>query len=87
MQVCFSVARGSRPNQTHSDEVRKVPSMQRCAEPDCPFCGGNEELTPPAVHTVGEEDSWWVRASASSVPESACRDLRVIPNKFPVHTT
>ncbi len=33
----------------------------------CPFCPGNEQMTPPAVHTIGSED-WKVR---------------VVPNKFP----
>lgn len=35
---------------------------------DCPFCPGNEHLTPEAVHTIPGRDGW---------------DLRVVPNKFP----
>lgn len=35
----------------------------------CPFCPGQEHLTPPAVYEVGDRDGRW--------------RLRVVPNKFP----
>lgn len=34
----------------------------------CPFCAGNEHLTPPAIATLGPADAW---------------KARVVPNKFP----
>jgi UDPglucose--hexose-1-phosphate uridylyltransferase len=35
----------------------------------CPFCPGNEEMTPPEIERVGNESSW---------------EIRVVPNKYPV---
>ncbi len=55
-------------------ERKYRPSDQDCRshrEPArCPFCPGNEELTPPAIHTAGSDgsDAWQVR---------------VIPNRYP----
>jgi len=34
---------------------------------DCPFCAGNEEMTPPPLYTIDRDDGW---------------RLRVVPNKF-----
>jgi len=36
----------------------------------CPFCPGNESVTPPEIYAVRPDDNGWT--------------LRVIPNKFPV---
>ena len=38
----------------------------------CPFCPGNEKLTPPEILTVPQEN------------DSAAWDIRVVPNKFPM---
>lgn len=35
----------------------------------CPFCPGNEALTPPEIERVGSDGSW---------------EIRVVPNKYPV---
>ena len=40
----------------------------------CPFCPGNERLTPPEIHAIREPDSR---------PNEPGWSLRVVPNKFP----
>lgn len=60
--IVFAPERGVRPSDfiTISREAEAGP---------CPFCPGEEALTPPAIHTVpGKGDGWQVR---------------VIPNRFP----
>jgi len=41
----------------------------------CPFCYGNERLTPPEIYAI--------RPPSSSAPNSPGWQLRVVPNKFP----
>jgi UDPglucose--hexose-1-phosphate uridylyltransferase len=51
---------------------RRRPNALLTELPDdgrCPFCPGNEELTPPEIERVGSESSW---------------EIRVVPNKYPV---
>ena len=42
--------------------------------PTCPFCWGNERLTPPEIYAVRPD---------GSAPNTSGWQLRVIPNKFP----
>lgn len=66
--VIISTERGNRP-QFYVDEV------PRQSDPaDCPFCTGNEHLTPPELYSVSN------RADSGKGGWS----LRVVPNKFPV---
>ena len=62
--IAISVERAERP---HAFATRTLAVE---ADPDrpCPFCPGNEELTPTALGTVGDDGAWQVR---------------VVPNKFP----
>ena len=54
------------------DRIRRPGSFQkrknRNNSVECPFCPGNEKLTPKAVSIVGKPNAW---------------EMRVIPNKFP----
>ncbi len=62
--VIIARERAKRPDQFRRTEERPVlPAFRE----DCPFCPGNEEMTPPAVSTVPAGDGWGVR---------------VVPNKF-----
>ncbi len=68
--VVFSASRSQRPIQT------REPATERAETPDCPFCPGNEHMTPPeilAYRENGETDGpgWWVRC---------------VPNKYPALT-
>jgi galactose-1-phosphate uridylyltransferase len=74
--VVFSAARRSRPTQYASSSQVSAPRLSDLPAHDetCPFCKGNEQLTPPATLTrllpgTAEDDNEWT--------------LRVVPNKFP----
>jgi len=64
--VIISTERGKRPSDFATAPKARDPKM-------CPFCPGNEHLTPPEIVTrkvsSGKRDRTW--------------DLRVIPNKYP----
>jgi UDPglucose--hexose-1-phosphate uridylyltransferase len=65
--VIISTERRKRPSDFQLESVRVE------ADPSCPFCEGNEQMTPPEL-----------RANRNgSVPNSAGWSLRVIPNRFP----
>lgn len=69
--VVFSSARRSRPTQIVSNDL-KAPQISLLGAHDvnCPFCKGNEHLTPPATYTRYERGTKdWI--------------MRVVPNKFP----
>ncbi|MCK4643093.1 galactose-1-phosphate uridylyltransferase [bacterium] len=48
--------------------AEKKESIQRKANPSCPFCPGNESSTPPEILSVEKDGKW---------------QIRVIPNKYP----
>ncbi len=62
--VIYSPERENRPNFTG---VRKYIEL---TPENCPFCAGNEDMTPPEIFRIGDNASGW--------------KTRVIPNKFPV---
>ncbi len=62
--VCIAESRQERPFEFHQT-VERRPGIE------CPFCRGNESLTPPALAEIGNasgDDGWLARA---------------IPNKYP----
>jgi UDPglucose--hexose-1-phosphate uridylyltransferase len=63
--VIIATERAKRPDQfLQKKEGRKpLPSHQK----DCPFCPGNESMTPPPVFSIERNGNW---------------SLRVVPNKF-----
>jgi UDPglucose--hexose-1-phosphate uridylyltransferase len=62
--VVIATERAKRPDQFIRKEERKaLPEY----DPKCPFCPGNEAMTPPATYVVPDTKSWRVR---------------VTPNKF-----
>ncbi|MDF1524835.1 MAG: DUF4931 domain-containing protein [bacterium] len=66
--VILSAERGHRPSHYQS-------SSQAVPEPEnCPFCPGNEAMTPPEVFS---------HRSPDTVPDSPGWQVRVVPNKFP----
>jgi UDPglucose--hexose-1-phosphate uridylyltransferase len=63
--VIIAAGRGKRPSDFVKDQVKRpTPPPHR---DDCPFCKGNEKMTPPSVYQVPNNDDW---------------KIRVIPNKF-----
>ena len=59
--VCIAESRQARPVEFRQN-VQRLPGL------DCPFCPGNEHLTPPALIEYPGDDGWLVR---------------VFPNKYP----
>jgi len=62
--VIVAPERAKRP----TDFERKAPSALDEKPGSCPFCAGNEAMTPPEISRIHGRDGWQVR---------------VIPNKFP----
>ena len=65
--VIISSARSKRPDEFH----KKLEGPEKSApdyKPDCPFCRGNEDKTPPELFRIGAGERGW--------------QIRVIPNKF-----
>jgi UDPglucose--hexose-1-phosphate uridylyltransferase len=62
--VIIATERARRPDQFKRTEARKV---MPAFDPKCPFCPGNEKMTPPATYMVPMDGAWRVR---------------VTPNKF-----
>lgn len=65
--VIVATERGKRP----TDFVTAAPKGDSV---NCPFCGGNESMTPPEIYSVRPHDS---------LANSPGWDIRVVPNKFP----
>ncbi len=64
--VLISTARSKRPGQ----EAEQPPAREECERVDnCPFCLGNEHLTPPAAYQTPPGDAW---------------EIRVVRNPFPI---
>jgi UDPglucose--hexose-1-phosphate uridylyltransferase len=62
--VVIATERAKRPDQFVRKQERKALPKY---DPKCPFCPGNEAMTPPATYVVPDTNSWRVR---------------VTPNKF-----
>lgn len=65
--VIISTERGKRPTDFSSEPKIREPKS-------CPFCPGNESLTPPEIMALRDN---------GSLPNSPNWKLRVISNKFP----
>jgi len=67
--VIIATERGKRPSDFNQESTG-----DKGAPSNCPFCPGNEEMTPPEVAAV---------RPPGSQPDSPGWKLRVMPNKFP----
>ena len=65
--VIISTERGKRPSDFTGSEKRKEPRS-------CPFCPGNESLTPPEIVAIRDP---------GTRPNTPGWRLRVISNKYP----
>ncbi len=63
--VIIATERAKRPDDFAQKKEAKPPLPSR--KEDCPFCPGNESMTPPPLFTINKGDNW---------------ALRVVPNKF-----
>ncbi|MHB1951835.1 MAG: galactose-1-phosphate uridylyltransferase [Acidiferrobacteraceae bacterium] len=62
--VLVATARGMRPKQ------REAPPARECVDhvPTCPFCRGNEHLTPPALYVDPDPRAWRIRIVENLYP-------------------
>src|SRR5215831_13294830 len=58
--VVIASERSRRP-----DQFKREPPAINPASATCPFCPGNEHLTPPTIAELGGEKSWKVRVVAN----------------------
>lgn len=66
----------SRTKRPHEEEKTDRPASAKATageETKCPFCPGNESLTPPEVYRIG--------SGAANQPGW---EVRVVPNKYPI---
>jgi UDPglucose--hexose-1-phosphate uridylyltransferase len=69
--VVVAIERGKRPRQLVYRSYKEENDMV------CPFCDGNEKMTPPEVLAYRDIEA----------PNSGNWKVRVVPNKFPAFTT
>jgi UDPglucose--hexose-1-phosphate uridylyltransferase len=62
--VIFAPSRRLRPHA----EAPAVTLEAKESEPDCPFCPGNESLTPPEIFAIRDGADWQVRVIANKFP-------------------
>ncbi len=62
--VLVSTARGMRPRK----EEAPAPRDTRKHVDRCPFCTGNEHMTPPTVASSPGEENWQVRVVENLYP-------------------
>lgn len=71
--LIWTVIASERSKRPH-DFVIRQDEKQDAKGAKCPFCPGNEEMTPPEVLALGREDDR---------PNTPGWQVRVVPNKFP----
>ena len=67
--VIIATERAKRP-----DDFKGKPAESKFKSGQCPFCEGNEKVTPPEIMAI---------RSADSRPNEKGWKIRVVPNKFP----
>jgi len=73
--VIIATERSRRPHDFRKSEASDSPKPERLDS--CPFCPGNEGLTPPEICAFREADS---------VPDTPGWWVRTVPNKYPALT-
>jgi UDPglucose--hexose-1-phosphate uridylyltransferase len=61
--VIVATERARRPEQFAEPTLRRPPPAPYV--PECPFCPGNEHLTPPERFRIGSDSAWHVRVVAN----------------------
>ena len=68
--VILAENRALRPNEFAT--IQEPATAVSASRTPCPFCPGQESITPPAVYTKTDDDRHW--------------RIRVVPNKYPAVT-
>lgn len=64
--VIISTERAKRPDQFKKPAASRPPRAS--FDPNCPFCPGNEKMTPPETYLVPGPKGWRVRVTANKFP-------------------
>ncbi|HCM82802.1 MAG: Galactose-1-phosphate uridylyltransferase [Microgenomates group bacterium GW2011_GWC1_43_11] len=70
--VIISPSRTKRPYEEENSES-KIQNSELKKQNVCPFCPGNEGMTPPEVYRMG-----------TGAPDQPGWEVRVVPNKYPI---
>ena len=65
--VILAPGRLSKPKTAEKDYQLKQKNGLNYS-PDCPFCPGNEHLTPDEIDSIKKDDSWLVRTFSNKYP-------------------
>ncbi|MBP2026582.1 UDPglucose--hexose-1-phosphate uridylyltransferase [Acetoanaerobium pronyense] len=66
--VIFSMERDNRPSDLWNVKAEECFHCKFEYMADCPFCLGNEDMTPPEIDRISNGENW---------------DIRIVPNKYP----
>jgi hypothetical protein len=82
--VVFAMGRKDRPKQTVVPKQRQKGSETAAHDSSCPFCVGNEHITPPTLLQYGGDPttgkSWDLRVIDNKFPAVVCLDTAVTEN-------
>jgi UDPglucose--hexose-1-phosphate uridylyltransferase len=79
--VTIVSSRAERP----SDFAPRATEVEGDPSRPCPFCPGNEEATPPALVTMGEDGDWQLRVVPNLYPAFEGDECLAVRNLGPVH--
>ena len=74
--VILAPGRFGKPNFNHKKYELKTHNGLKIAD-DCPFCPGNENLTPLEVDSISKDHSWAVRAFGNKYPITDIHEIIV----------
>ena len=80
--VVFAMGRKDRPKQTIVAKTRQKGSEMPKHDPSCPFCPGNEHITPPTLLQYGTDLTTTPYRSDSGLPNAALLHLRWRPGDW-----
>lgn len=81
--VTIASGRASRPQ----DFVTRVLQVEAVDARPCPFCPGNEEATPPALETYGDDGAWRVRVVPNLYPAFGGDQPMVLADESELHAS
>jgi UDPglucose--hexose-1-phosphate uridylyltransferase len=79
--VTIAAARASRPQ----DFLTRALQVEAASSRPCPFCPGNEEATPPALETYGNDGNWLVRVVPNLYPAFEGTQAMHVHQRNPLH--
>lgn len=81
--ITIAASRASRPQ----DFLTRILEVEPVGGRPCPFCPGNEEATPPALETYGENGTWQVRVVPNLYPAFQGTEPMVVTHESKLHAS